>query len=339
MIYLFAGPSADASPLNLKAIAPIAKARGVPILVDAAAEILTVPNVHLQAGADLVGYSGGKCLRGPQSAGLLLGRKDLVKAAWVHSAPHHGPGRGYKVGKEQAIGMLTAVEAWFKRDHDAEFKQWTAWLEHIAAALKPIDGVSTEITKPEGLSNRMPTLRVRWAKEKIPASGELVMKTLYDGEPRIALAGGGPNGLTVGPYMMHPGDEKVIADRLVAVLSKPPALPQTTVTPPAGDVSGGWDVQVKYAASTSTHTLHLRQKGADIEGGHRGNFLTRDVVGTIDGSTVKLRSAVGEEGGDALNYSFTGTLAGDEMSGSLDMGEYLGASWTAKRRSGGRRRG
>ena len=107
-------------------MAPIAKAQGVPILVDAAAEILTIPNVHLQHGATLVGYSGGKCLRGPQTAGLLLGRKDLVKAAWVHSAPHHGFARGYKVGKEEAIGMLMAVEMWVKRDHDAEWKRWTA---------------------------------------------------------------------------------------------------------------------------------------------------------------------------------------------------------------------
>ncbi len=136
MIYVLAGPGADASPLSVKAMAPIAKARGVPILVDAAAEILTIPNVHLQNGATLVAYSGGKCLRGPQTAGLLLGRKDLVKAAWVHSAPHHGPHRGYKVGKEEAIGMLAAVEAWVKRDHDAEWKRWTGWLEHIAQKMK-----------------------------------------------------------------------------------------------------------------------------------------------------------------------------------------------------------
>ncbi|HMF58751.1 MAG TPA: aminotransferase class V-fold PLP-dependent enzyme, partial [Vicinamibacterales bacterium] len=100
MIYILAGPNADNSPLSLKAIAPIAKAKGVPIVVDAAAEILTIPNVHLQNGATLVAYSGGKCLRGPQTAGLLLGRKDLVRAAWVHSAPHHGVTRSLKVGKE-----------------------------------------------------------------------------------------------------------------------------------------------------------------------------------------------------------------------------------------------
>ena len=115
MIYLFAGPRMDESELSLQDIAPLAQSHGVPTLVDAAAEKLTIPNVHLQRGATLVGYSGGKCLRGPQTAGLLLGRKDLVRAAWIHSAPHHGFGRAMKVGKEEAIGMLMAVEMWIKR--------------------------------------------------------------------------------------------------------------------------------------------------------------------------------------------------------------------------------
>ena len=137
MIYILAGPNADNSPLNLKAIAPIAKAKGVPILVDAAAEILTIPNVHLQNGATLVAYSGGKCLRGPQTAGLLLGRKDLVRAAWVHSAPHHGFTRALKVGKEEAIGMLMAVEMWVKRDHEAEWKRWMAGSITSASASLP----------------------------------------------------------------------------------------------------------------------------------------------------------------------------------------------------------
>ena len=162
MIYVLAGTGADQSALNLKAIAQIANPKGVPILVDAAAEILTIPNVHLQNGAALVGYSGGKCLRGPQTAGLLLGRKDLVRAAWVHSAPHHGPGRAMKVGKEEAIGMLTAVEMWVKRDHDAEWKQWTGWLDHISRRLTAIPGVTTTVTQPGGLSNRTPSLRVWW---------------------------------------------------------------------------------------------------------------------------------------------------------------------------------
>src|SRR6516225_11555691 len=99
MVYILAGPNADIGPLSTNAIAARARAKHVPVLVDAAAEVLTIPNVHLENGATLVAYSGGKCLRGPQTAGLLLGRKDLVQAAWVHSAPHHGPSRALKVGE------------------------------------------------------------------------------------------------------------------------------------------------------------------------------------------------------------------------------------------------
>ena len=158
MVYVFAGPWADEGPVSTAALAARARKRGVPVLVDAAAEILTVPNVHLQAGADLVGYSGGKCLRGPQTAGILIGREDLVRAAWVQSAPHHGFGRSMKVGKEEAMGMLMAVEMWMKRDHEAEWARWTAWLETIAARVSTVDGVTTSVVEPIGLSNRTPTL-------------------------------------------------------------------------------------------------------------------------------------------------------------------------------------
>ncbi len=184
MIYILAGPNADDSPLNVKAIAPIAKAKGVPIVVDAAAEILTIPNVHLQNGATLVAYSGGKCLRGPQTAGLLLGRKDLVKAAWVHSAPHHGVTRALKVGKEDAIGMLMAVEMWVKRDHDAEWKRWTGWLDHINQRVSTVAGVTTTVSQPNGLSNKTPSLRILWDRQKVGITGEAVAKLMLDGDPR-----------------------------------------------------------------------------------------------------------------------------------------------------------
>jgi L-seryl-tRNA(Ser) seleniumtransferase len=312
----------------------------VPVLVDAAAEILTVPNVHLQAGAALVAYSGGKCLRGPQAAGLLLGRKDLVKAAWVHSAPHHGPGRGYKVGKEEAIGMLMAVEMWMKRDHEAEFRQWTAWLEHIAKRVSAIEGVTTSVTQPAGLSNRMPTLRILWNRDALGLTGEAVVRTLFESEPRVAIfpaRGDGDaalTGLRIGPYMMSPGDEKTVAERIHAVLA---GAPRPAPPPPpaaaAADLSGSWDVQVEYAAGSSRHTVHLRQRGHDLDGTHVGDFLARDLSGTIDGDRVRFRSAIGESTGDALNYTFTGQVQGDEMSGALDMGEYLGGRWTARRRA------
>jgi uncharacterized pyridoxal phosphate-dependent enzyme len=344
MVYILAGPNADTSPLNVKAIAPIAKAKGVPILVDAAAEILTIPNVHLQNGATLVAYSGGKCLRGPQTAGLLLGRKDLVRAAWVHSAPHHGVTRSLKVGKEDAIGMLMAVEMWVKRDHDAEWKRWNGWLDHISQRVGTVSGVTTSVSQPNGLSNRTPSLRIFWDRQKLGISGEAVARLLFETEPRITLdaarGGGQPGqtGVSVTPYMMAPGDERTIADRLVAVLSKPPAQTEPPApSAPSTDVTGQWNVRIQYAAATSNHTLHLTQKGNDLGGFHQGEFNTREITGTLDGDSIRIRSAYGEQHGDSVNLTFTGKVTGDQMSGPLDMGEYLGATWTATRRSAARR--
>jgi L-seryl-tRNA(Ser) seleniumtransferase len=337
MVYIFAGPNADEGPLSTKAMAEIANRRGVPVLVDAAAEILTVPNVHLQAGATLVGYSGGKCLRGPQSAGMLIGRKDLVRAAWVHSAPHHGFARSTKVGKEEAMGMLMAVEMWMKRDHKAEWNLWLSWLDHVSRRVTAIGGVTTSIAQPEGLSNRTPTLVIQWDRERVGLTGGEVARLLYDSTPRVAtLREGGTEkgtltGLSVNPYMMAPGDEKVVADRLYAVLSSPPGPRAKAVAAASADLSGEWNVNIEFAAGSSTHYLSLWQQGTRIEGSHRGNFVSRDLSGSIDGEAVRLSSSYDEEHGDALSFTFTGKVTGDQMSGTLDMGEYLGATWTATR--------
>jgi L-seryl-tRNA(Ser) seleniumtransferase len=310
------------------------------VLVDAAAEVLTVPNVHLQLGVDLVAYSGGKCLRGPQAAGLLLGRKDLVKAAWVGSAPHHGFARGYKVGKEEAMAMLAAVEAWTKRDYEAEIRTWASWVDAIAKRVGAIAGVRTSVTPPAGLSNRMPVLQIRWDEATLGTTGGAVAKLLFETEPRISVfpargkPGTGETGLTIGPYMMAPGDETVVAERLFAVLSSPPRVERKPLAAPAADLTGTWDVRIQYAASASVHRLHVRQRGNDLDGVHQGDFVSRDLAGTIDGDAVELHSHYPESHGDALHFTFAGRVAGDEMAGELDMGEYLGARFTAKRHGG-----
>ncbi len=348
MVYVFAGPRAESGSLPYDTIYSLAKKKNIPVLVDAAAEMLTVPSVHLQRGATLVGYSGGKCIRGPQCAGLLLGRKDLVKAAWVSSAPHHGHGRTMKLGKEEAIGMLAAVEMWMKRDHKAEMEMWMSWMKHISGRVSKIDGVTAAVREPRGLSNHTPVLSIGWDAAKLGITGEEVSDILFTTEPRIALGGGGggggrraqsgsQTGISIIAYMMSPGEEKIVADRVHAILSAS-RTPKTPEPPkaPAGDLTGRWDVRVEFAAGSSDHSLHVKQQGNQLVGTHQGDFISRDFSGSIAGDQVRIASSISEVHGAALSYRFTGKLDGDTMSGALEMGEYLSAKWTAKRHVFGR---
>jgi D-glucosaminate-6-phosphate ammonia-lyase len=193
MIYMMPSTKpGDTGPLSVHAISKAAKLKGIPVLVDAAAEALTLsPNVHLADGATVVAYSGGKAIRGPQSAGLLLGDKKLLMAAWQSSAPHHGAGRDNKVGKEEQIGMLAAVEAWTKRNHAQEELTWTGYLETISKRVSAISGVTTSIRQPTGLDNRTPTLTISWDPAKFNATGQEMATYLSTTKPRIALSAGG----------------------------------------------------------------------------------------------------------------------------------------------------
>ncbi len=344
MIYLSAGGPASQGPLSLENVSKIAKPKGVPILVDAAAEILTIPNVHLQKGADVVAYSGGKAIRGPQCAGLLLGRKDILMAAWQASAPHHGPGRDNKVGREETIGMLAAVEAWVKRDHDAEWKEWLAWLDQIGKRVSTIDGIQTQVREPQGLSNRSPSLTISWDPEKLHVTGEEVADELATTKPRIALGGGGggrgrgssaggppTTSVSVTAWMMQPGDAGIVADRLHAVLSQQRSSKTVHApTAPATNLSGRWDVTVEFYNSKSEHILFLSQDGNRIQGSHKGDFSVRDINGIIEGNDIRMRSQASSPG-DSVGFIFHGTLNGDTFSGPIYMGEYLNAKFTAKR--------
>ncbi|HWB97406.1 MAG TPA: aminotransferase class V-fold PLP-dependent enzyme, partial [Bryobacteraceae bacterium] len=345
MIYLTAGGPSLSGPLALEAVVRMAKPKNIPVLVDAAAEVLTIPNVHLQRGASVVAYSGGKCIRGPQCAGLLLGRKDILMSAWQASSPHHGPGRDNKVGREETLGMLAAVEAWKKRDHDAEWKLWLSWLDNISKRLASVKGIETSVREPNGLSNRSPMLLVSWDPAALHITGEEVAEELARTKPRIALGagmGGGRNrsaetdgrtAISITAWMMQPGDDKIVAERIHEVLSKQRA-PRSEPPAPAGNISGRWDVDVEYFSSKSRHTLVIEQDGSRIKGLHKGDSSTRDVFGTIEGDQIRLRSMTAERGsGDSITFIFAGTLSGDAISGPLYMGEYLNAKFTATRHS------
>lgn len=328
----------DSGPFGLELIAKVAHESSVPVLVDAAAEGLTIPNVHLKRGADLVAYSGGKALRGPQSAGLLLGRKDLVKAAWLNSAPHHAFGRSMKVGKEEAMGMLAAVEMWVRRDHEAEWKQWESWLAEIAQSVEKVPGVTTEVRQPRGLSNRSPRLTINWDTEKLGIAGEEVERYVFNNPPRIVLASAsgnwrekGESSIGVMPWQMQPGDAKVVAAALNRILSQPPQIshPAKSIAPTA-QVAGQWDLQLDFVLGSAAHSLFFQQDGESLAGAHQGEITSGDLLGSVAGDEVLFRSSHPYEG-TRFGFEFRGKVNGDTMSGEVDLGEYGPARWSAKR--------
>src|SRR5579871_1706516 len=343
MVYIMTGTRMENGPLKYDAVYDIAKKKGIPVFTDAAAEMLEIPNSYLKRGSTFVGYSGGKCLRAPQCSGLILGRKDLLQAAWVASAPHHGHGRAMKIGKEEILGLLAAVEMWVQRDHKKEDEMWTQWMQTIADRVMKIDGVTATVRQPRGLDNHSPGLGITWDPAKLGITGEEVTNILWTTEPRIALNNGGgggerrgagsnQTGIAITAYMMQPDDVKIVADRLHEILSaKRPQWKPETLLEPAADLTGRWDVRIQFAAGSSNHVLHVKQKGNQLVGTHQGDFTARDCNGTISGSEVRIASSIGEVHGAALSYRFTGKIAGDRMSGALDMGEYLGAAWSATR--------
>jgi len=140
-------------------------------------------------------------------------------------------------------------------------------------------------------------------------------------------------GVSITAYMMQPGDEKVVGQRLHELLAKAAGTKlQTDSRPPASQVAGEWAVSIEFTASRATHVLYLQQNGSDITGSHEGDFLTRDLRGSLHGNEVKMTSSIGEQHGAAVTYTFSGTVRDGKMSGDLDLGEYRSARWTAQPR-------
>jgi len=214
------GEILDQSEISLEAMVSCGKKHGIPVMVDAAAERPDVPDRYIKEGADLVAYSGGKCLRGPQGAGILLGRKDLVKAAFLNVSPHHAVGRPMKVGKEGIMGTLAAMEMWVHgRDHKAEWREWERKLTSISNKINFIPSVFSKMNNPELRSNVAPTLSISWDQKIVKITPREASEQLYDGEPAIEMPFEDA-GLTIMSYMLEPGDELWVGRRLYEVLSQ-----------------------------------------------------------------------------------------------------------------------
>jgi len=202
----------------------------IPAFIDCAADVPPMENLSRfsRMGYALVTFSGGKGLCGPQSAGLLLGRKDLIAAARMNASPNSDTiGRGMKVNKEELLAMMVAVESYLNRDHQAEWKEWERRAAFIARSVAALKGVRTEVKVPE-IANHVPHLHITWDRTRIAISPQEVAHRLREGEPSIEVVPGTKEELVIGVWMMQPGDERVVARRVCAVLKSEQATGRTS---------------------------------------------------------------------------------------------------------------
>jgi L-seryl-tRNA(Ser) seleniumtransferase len=217
---LFYNAAAPPGPISDEEFVRLGKKHGIPTFNDAAADVPPVENFwkYTGMGFDLVAFSGGKGVRGPQSAGLLLGRKDLIEAARLQAPPNGNTvGRGMKVNKEEMLGMLVALEMFVKKDHAVEGREFERRAELIRASAMAVPGVKAEVFVPP-VSNHVPHIRISWDGGD-EAAAAAVVKAMKDGEPSIAIRNE-KEALVIGVWMMQPGEDKIVARRLRQALQK-----------------------------------------------------------------------------------------------------------------------
>jgi len=192
----------------------------IPCMNDAAAD--TPPVSHLwdyaNMGYDLITFSGGKALRGPQCAGLLIGRKDLVANALLNNSPHEDTiGRSQKVGKEEIVGMVKALELYLNEDHEALWKQWQGSLEYVSNQITRVPGVTTSYFVPD-IANHVPHMAITWESSKISLAPKEASQLLRDSNPSIVMGGGEERpGLAMCSFMLQPGENKIVAQQLTKI--------------------------------------------------------------------------------------------------------------------------
>jgi L-seryl-tRNA(Ser) seleniumtransferase len=215
---LFLNKSEPEGQIKAAEFVRLGKMYEVPTFNDAAADVPPVENLfaYTLLGFDLVAFSGGKGIQGPQGAGLLLGRADLIHAARLHTAPHSDTiGRGLKVSKEEMVAMMVALELYLERDHLAEWREWERRVDVIRERLASVPGVTTERFIPQ-IANQVPHARIRWDQRIATVSPDEIVRQLREGDPSIEVVPV-PNtagGLEVASWMLRPGEAETIGRRL-----------------------------------------------------------------------------------------------------------------------------
>jgi uncharacterized pyridoxal phosphate-dependent enzyme len=339
------GKQEHLTSVRLEEIASVCKPKGIPIMVDAASEHIERPSPWLARGADLVIYSGGKFLRGPQTSGLLLGNKKLVEAAWRNGSPHQALGRPMKVSKEDIIGALAALEYWFgERDADAERKKWDEDCAVIAARVAQIPGVTSEVIEPAGV-DRVPRLKIVWDRERYPLDGLGLRGRVLDGEPRVMLDDNSAteNAIAVDPFQLQPGEAQQVGDAVVAALLVAAQAERAPARAPALTVAGNWELRVEFLQGARTHRLNLEQTGADLTGHQKSAQFDGPVAGALNADIVHFSFEQRYEA-SKLSYRFEGRVkdgamegtvllgaASDQNGGIVNRSQFGAGEWRAKR--------
>jgi L-seryl-tRNA(Ser) seleniumtransferase len=226
--------AAESGRINREDWVRVAHKHGVPCFNDAAADVPPIANLwnYTQMGFDLVAFSGGKGIRGPQCTGLLLGKKDLIDAAQLNNSPNSNTiGRGMKVGKEEIIGLVAAVDWFLEQDDAAMEAEYRKRAATIAERVQSVPSVQARVFIPP-VANHVPHLLITYDMNRIKLPAAEVMQKMRDGTPRIELnpsTGGGPasaglpggsNVIVVGVWMLQPGEDQIVAKRLQEVLAE-----------------------------------------------------------------------------------------------------------------------
>jgi D-glucosaminate-6-phosphate ammonia-lyase len=293
---------------------------GIPILVDAASEHIERPSPYLARGADMVIYSGGKFLRGPQTSGLLLGRKDLIQAAWRNASPHQAFARGMKVSKEDIVGLLAALEVWFEhRDPAVELARWNDDLVRVAGWLRE-PHIDCKIIAPHGVV-LVPRLSVSWNRSHWPVDGETLRLRLLAGEPRIMLddMAVGENSIAIDPFGLQPGEADQVGKAVLAGLTVQAEAAQPSVSVARAALSGRWDLEVSFLYGKRLMTIELQDADGAVTGTHTSPRFEGAVTGHVDSAGIHLVFTTWHEG-TMVAYRLDGSIADGRMQGDVTLG-------------------
>ncbi|UVC15180.1 PLP-dependent transferase [Mesorhizobium onobrychidis] len=335
------------STLPFEETASFAKRQGIPLIVDAAGLAPRFPNEWLAGGADLIVHSGGKYIRGPQSTGFLIGDEALCRAAFLNGPPHQSFGRSMKVGKDEMVAAYVALERWVQDDELS--RRMLSWRDCIHAMLEqfrlsPL--VEIEILEPDGAFCN-PRLAISWADLDHLPTAHLVADRLSKARPRIILHDYWlrPRRIIVDPTNLTIDEARIVADSIIASLSKPPDEFSRSAEEPAANVDGTWDIAISFLFGASQHRWCLKQLGNHVTGRHFGDLSSGPARGQIHGASVSL---ISEVAGDPMtrHFAFEGTVCRNTMSGSVCLGaatakhagstfkrQFGAATWSAVRRS------